>query len=185
DGTPASKKLSGNDIDKALKEADDLYNPPVVIEKWEELILDTAKDKPTDTTDESKQDTETKAETTQTATVTPVKTTSTAYAVRVPRSTELHALSDGRVLIRSGKVNRPLGGQEILRLASAKNTGDFESDIVPGATKDDFSRKMIDEYLEKRAERTKRPYNGKIDDLLVEIGALTSDGHPTVSGILL
>ena len=78
-----------------------------------------------------------------------------------------------------------LGGQEILRLASAKNTGDFESDIIPGATKDDFSRKMIDEYLEKRAERTKRPYNGKIDDLLVEIGALTSDGHPTVSGILL
>jgi ATP-dependent DNA helicase RecG len=107
------------------------------------------------------------------------------YTLQVPRSIELHALADGRVLIRSGTSNRPLGGQEILRLASAKNTGDFESEVVPGATKDDFSRKMLDEYLEKRAERTKRPYNGKIDDLLREIGALDSEGNPTVSGILL
>ncbi|RMG87409.1 MAG: hypothetical protein D6712_05690 [Chloroflexi bacterium] len=109
----------------------------------------------------------------------------TVYAVRIPRSIELHALADGRVLIRSGEKNRPLGGQEILRLASAKSTGDFESEVVPGATKDDFSRKMIDEYLAKRAERTKRPYNGKIDDLLREIGAIDAEGNPTVSGILL
>jgi len=107
------------------------------------------------------------------------------YALRVPRSIELHALTDGRVLIRSGTKNRPLGGQEILRLASTKNTGDFESDILPGATKDDFSRKVLDEYLEKRAERTKRPYDGKLDDLLKEIGALNADGNPTVSGILM
>jgi ATP-dependent DNA helicase RecG len=108
-----------------------------------------------------------------------------AYSLRVPRSTELHALTDGRVLIRSGINNRPLGGQEILRLASAKSTGDFEAELVPGATKDDFSRKMIDEYLAKRAERTKRPYNGKIDDLLREIGAVDNEERPTVSGILL
>jgi ATP-dependent DNA helicase RecG len=108
-----------------------------------------------------------------------------AYVVRVPRSIELHAMTDGRVLIRSGAKNRPLGGQEILKLASAKSTGDFESEVVPGATKDDFSRKMIDEYLAKRAERTKRPYNGKVDDLLKEIGAVDAEGKPTVSGILL
>ncbi|NWF68237.1 MAG: putative DNA binding domain-containing protein [Chloroflexi bacterium] len=107
------------------------------------------------------------------------------YALRVPRSVELHALSDGRVLIRSGVRNRPLGGQEILRLASAKSTGDYESEIVSGVTKDDFSRKMLDEYLAKRAERTKRPYNGKIDDLLREIGAINADGKATVSGVLL
>jgi ATP-dependent DNA helicase RecG len=110
---------------------------------------------------------------------------STAYALRVPRSIELHALNDGRVLIRSDVNNRPLGGQEILKLASAKSTGDYESEPVPGATKDDFSRKMIDEYLAKRAERTKRPYNGKIDDLLREIGAIDTADRPTVSGILL
>lgn len=109
----------------------------------------------------------------------------TVYALRVPRSIELHAVNDGRVLIRSDKNNRPLGGQEILKLASAKSTGDYESEPVPGATKDDFSRKMIDEYLAKRAERTKRPYNGKIDDLLREIGAVDATGKPTVSGILL
>lgn len=109
----------------------------------------------------------------------------TAYSIKVPRSVELHALTDGRVLIRSGVKNRPLGGQEILKLASAKSTGDFESEAVPGASKDDFSRKMIDEYLEKRAERSKRPYNGKIDDLLQEIGAVSAEGKPTVGGILL
>lgn len=107
------------------------------------------------------------------------------YALRVPRSIELHALSDGRVLIRAGAKNRPLGGQEILKLASAKNSGDYESELIKGASKDDFSRKMIDEYLAKRAERTKRPYNGKIDDLLREIGAIDTEGKPTVSGILL
>lgn len=109
----------------------------------------------------------------------------TVYALRVPRSIELHAVNDGRVLIRSDKSNKPLGGQEILKLASAKSTGDYESEVVPGATKDDFSPKIIEEYLAKRAERTKRPYNGKIDDLLREIGATDAAGKPTVGGILL
>jgi ATP-dependent DNA helicase RecG len=109
----------------------------------------------------------------------------TLFTLRVPRSIELHALSDGRVLIRSGVKNRPLGGQEILKLASAKSTGDYELEVVPGATMDDFSNKIITEYLTKRAERTKRPYNGKIADLMKEIGAVNDEGKATVSGILL
>ena len=109
----------------------------------------------------------------------------TAYALRVPRSIELHALADGRVLIRSGSGNRPLGGHEILRLASTKNTGDFENKALSGVMPDDFSPKMIEEYLEKRAERTKRPFNGEQNDLLVEIGAITPNGKPTVSGVLM
>ncbi len=109
----------------------------------------------------------------------------TVYALRVPRSIELHALDDGRVLVRTGTHNRPLGGQEILKLASAKSTGDYESETVPGAAREDFSQKMLDEYLVKRAERTKRPYNGKIEDLLQEIGALDTEGKPTVCGILM
>ena len=156
-GRPAAKAEAA-DVDQMLKLAGDLYNPPVVIEKWEEIAVESA--------DHASRGL-------------------AAYAVRVPRSTELHALSDGRVLIRSGSINRPLGGQEISRLASAKNTGDFESDAVPGASIDDFSRKMIDEYLEKRAERTKRPYSGKVNDLLIEIGAVTAEGKPTVCGLLL
>jgi len=288
-GIASKKKLDTTKVQKALKDADDLYNPPVVMDKWEEVALpitfkigedetteektdkkasvkkeqssskskvvdtktsDDSKtvitkpvdDKKTDTKSSDKSDKKTtdakksddkkidskatdsdtndkkevvseksdakkpdskdtddkkspdskiddvKADDTKDKDSTDLGETPetfTVYAVRVPRSIELHALSDGRVLIRSGAKNRPLGGQEILRLASAKSTGDFESEIVPGATKDDFSRKMIDEYLEKRAERTKRPYNGKIDDLLQEIGAITADGKPTISGILL
>ncbi|HYO88184.1 MAG TPA: ATP-binding protein [Candidatus Limnocylindrales bacterium] len=111
--------------------------------------------------------------------------TATVFALRVPRSIELHAMDDGRVLIRTDKANRPLGGQEILKLASAKSTGDYESEAVAGATRDDFSKKMIDEYLVKRAERTKRPHTSKADDLLHEIGALDPAGRPTVGGILL
>lgn len=114
-----------------------------------------------------------------------VDNSTTVFALRVPRSIELHAVNDGRVLIRGDKANRPLGGQEILKLASAKSTGDYESEPVPGATKDDFSRKMVEEYVAKRAERTKRPYNGKVDDLLREIGAVDASGRPTVGGILL
>lgn len=117
--------------------------------------------------------------------IAPKPEASPVYAVRIPRSIELHALNDGRVLIRSGARNRPLGGQEILRLASAKGTGEFEAEVVPGATQADFSRRLIDEYLTKRAERTKRPFSGSIDDMLLEIGALTSDRRPTTAGILL
>lgn len=246
DGKQSTKSIDSDAIEKAMREADDLYNPPVVVDKWEEVVVtdgdgdeadadDSDSDEPDDDADdsddddtgaeedkddaaaksdatesddddddndstdsngagkESKADTASSAETkTATATKTAEKTKTdndadefTVYAVRVPRSIELHALSDGRVLIRSGARNRPLGGQEILRLASAKSTGSYEAEVVPGATREDFNRKMIDEYLAKRAERTKRPYNGKIDDLLVEIGALTADGNPTITGVLL
>ena len=176
-GQPSTARTAGTDIDQVLKLAGDLYNPPVIIEKWEEISVEAGNANHAD------QDPETSGNGSSAAS--PPATSFPAYAIRVPRSTELHALADGRVLIRSGSVNRPLGGQEILRLASAKNTGDFESDVVPGASMDDFSRKMIDEYLEKRAERTKRPYNGKINDLLNEIGAVTAEGKPTVCGLLL
>jgi ATP-dependent DNA helicase RecG len=109
----------------------------------------------------------------------------TVYTIRVPRSIELHALTDGRVLIRSGAKNRPLGGQEILKLASAKSTGDFESEDVPGTTTADFSEKVLDEYLKKRAERTKRPISEDRNDLLREIGAIDEKGNITVTGVLL
>lgn len=116
----------------------------------------------------------------------PVETEkATVYALRVPRSIELHALSDGRVLIRGDAENRPLGGQEILKLASAKSTGDYESEAVAGVPSEMLSKKMIDEYITKRGERTKRPFTGSHDDLLREMGAIDTAGRPTVGGILL
>ncbi len=175
DGTPAPGRTDSADIDKVLTLADELYNPPVVVEKWEEISINARASASTAAESSSNGGRHDHSS----------PESVPAYAIRVPRSTELHALADGRVLIRSGKVNRPLGGQEILRLASAKNTGDFESEAVPGATIDDFSREIIDEYLEKRAERTKRPYSGEINTLLSEIGAITAEGKPTVCGLLL
>ena len=109
---------------------------------------------------------------------------SSAFGLRVPRSIELHSLTDGRVLIRGDAQNRPVGGQELLRLASAKTTGDFEASSLTGATTDDFSKKMLEEYMTKRAERTKRPFTGSLDDLLKEIGAVDQTGKPTVAGLL-
>jgi ATP-dependent DNA helicase RecG len=235
DGDQTSAGVNGDDVDKAMKEADDLYNPPVVVNRWEEVRLslqnghlvegdeagvpvasatdaeaDTEPDNETATktanlfadddpdADEPTADTEPDTDDADDAAAdatadddTPAEQEDelddsfTVYAVRVPRSIELHALSDGRVLIRSGASNRPLGGQEILRLASAKSTGDFEAEMVAGTSRDDFNSDMIDEYLEKRAERNKRPFSGKVDDLLQEIGAITDDGKPTVTGILL
>lgn len=175
DGTISNAPANSCEIERALRRAEDLYNPPVVIERRGEIVLQSAELPAENLPDQGDNGGAGPA----------FSARASAYAIQVPRSTELHALADGRVLIRSGSVNRPLGGQEIQRLASAKNTGDFETEAVAGAAIDDFSRAMIDEYLEKRAERTKRPYSGEVKRMLEEIGAVTADGKPTVCGLLL
>lgn len=109
----------------------------------------------------------------------------TAYAINVPRSPELHSLADGRVLIRVGGENRPLGGEEIRHLAATKSAGDFEAEALPGATRADLDDEMIAEYVEKRQQRQRRVFEETPDELLQEIGALTRDGRPTHSGLLL
>ncbi|KAB2904766.1 MAG: hypothetical protein F9K27_07225 [Anaerolineae bacterium] len=106
-------------------------------------------------------------------------------AIRVPRSIELHATTDGRVLVRSGQDNRPLGGQEIRRLATDKATGDFEIETVPGASLDDFDPDVVEEFIRKRNARTRQPWAGSTEDLLVEVGACSEKREPTVAGILL
>lgn len=200
DGSKSDNTPDIDALQQAMKKADDLYNPPVVVDKWEEIQLTVVNGKVISvdidddfgSTNGNGKHTNDATEINDTSKVTIPATANdkanpgfTVYAMRVPRSVELHALSDGRVLIRTGDKNRPLGGQEILRLASAKSSGDFEAELVPGATKEDFSRDMIEEYLTKRAERTKRPFSGKVDDLLQEVGAITAEGKPTVAGILL
>lgn len=154
EGKASSAKLEVEKLAAALKEADALCSPTVVVGSWEEIVLEgSGKGR--------------------------------AFSLRVPRSIELHSLTDGRVLIRGGAQNRPVGGQELLRLASAKTTGDFESTSVVGANKDDFSQKIISEYLTKRSERTKRPPSTNIDEMLMEIGAVDQTGKPTIAGLML
>ena len=109
----------------------------------------------------------------------------TVIAIRVPRSSELHSLEDGRVLVRSGVENRPLGGAEIRHLVTTKSSGDFESEQVSGTTFDDLNPEIVAEYRAKRAERQRRPVTGDDIGLLSGIGALSEEGVPTVSGMLL
>ena len=106
-------------------------------------------------------------------------------AIHVPRSTELHSLTDGRVLIRSGAQNKPLSGDAIRHLAATKSSGDFEMEPVAGATLDDLDPEVITEYRERWEEKHRRPWSGTQEDLLQAAGALAPGGVPTVAGILL
>lgn len=105
--------------------------------------------------------------------------------VRVERSAELHTLEDGRVLVRRGAENVPASGEEIERLMASRPIGDFELQPVVGATRDDLDDDIIDEYLECRQKRNPRQAILPKDKLLQQIGALTTDCVPTVSGLLL
>lgn len=109
----------------------------------------------------------------------------TVILLHVPRSPELHSLEDGRVLIRRGSENRPLEGREIQQLAATKSVGDYEAEVIPGATRKDFDEAMIEEYIAKREARQRRRITGTVEELMVEIGAMTPEGRPTVAGILL
>ena len=55
-----------------------------------------------------------------------------AVAIQVARSTELHSLADGRVLVRTHAGNEPLDGAKISHLAATKASGDFEMETVRG-----------------------------------------------------
>lgn len=138
-------------VEDALRQAEELCNPPVVVGTWEQVEVEGK----------------------------------SAVTIRVPRSIELHALADGRVLVRSGSDNRPLGGHEIRRLASDKSTGDFEIETVPGASLDDFDPDVVEEFIQKRNERTRKTWSGSSEQLLIEVGACNEKREPTVAGVLL
>jgi ATP-dependent DNA helicase RecG len=110
---------------------------------------------------------------------------SSLIAVSVARSTELHSVSDGRVVIRMGAENRPLAGDAIRQLAATKSSGEFEAEAVPGARRSDLDDEVIAEYIAKREERQRRRATSTPAELLQEIGALDAHGQPTVAGLLL
>lgn len=105
-------------------------------------------------------------------------------SLNVPRSTDLHSLDDGRVLIRSGNQNRPLSGDEVRDLAASKNTAEYETETVPGARPDDLDADIIRDYLTRREERG-APRTLDVAELLYEIGATDREGQPTTIGVLL
>ena len=109
----------------------------------------------------------------------------TIVILRVDRSPEMHSLWDGRVVVRKGMENRPAEGADIDLLAANRPQGDFELQEVAGAKRDDLNEDVIDHYLERRQKRNPRASVLPKDKLLQQIGALTENKTPTVSGLLL
>ena len=105
--------------------------------------------------------------------------------LRVERSSELHILADGRALVRHRRENRPLGPAELQMLVANRSMGEFETEEVSGSTREDLDEEVIDEYLEKRQQRNPRGTLLPKNTLLQQIGAITEDGAPTISGMLL
>lgn len=105
--------------------------------------------------------------------------------LRVDRSSQIHSLMDGRMLVRRGDSNSPTDGSTISQMLANRPSGDFEMQPVAGAARDDLNEDVINEYLEKRQQRSPRSSIIAKDKLLQQIGALTEGGEPTVSGILL
>ncbi len=109
----------------------------------------------------------------------------TIVQLRVPKSDEVHALWDGRIMVRKGATNAPLEGKDINQLMANRPAGEFELEAVAGATIDDLDDNVIDEYMERRQKRSPRSQIMPRLKLLRQIGALAEDGTPTVSGLLL
>ena len=108
-----------------------------------------------------------------------------AVAIHAPRSSELHSLADGRVLVRTHAGNQPLDGPRISILAATKSSGDFEVETVAGASRADLDPEVIHDYLQRRTARLGRDLGQTEDELLAAIGALNPQGQPTVAGLLL
>jgi len=108
-----------------------------------------------------------------------------AFFIRIPRSTELHSLDDGRVFIRTREGNRLLSGDEIRHLAASKSVGDYEAELVLKAKRQDLDDEVIGEFVERWQEKSGREWVRPVDELLQQLGALDEKGRPTVAGMLL
>lgn len=108
-----------------------------------------------------------------------------AWAVGVARGVRVHALTDGRVMVRAGKHNRALHSDEIHQLISARMAGDFEAELVPGANPNDLDAALLADYILAREQYAGDDCCGDATTVLTEIGAVTPVGGVTVAGMLL
>ena len=109
----------------------------------------------------------------------------TVVVLTVPKSDTIHTLVDGRVLMRKGSQTAPAGPEDLALLMAMRPTGDFELQPVPGAKRDDLDDEVISAYMEQRRIRNPQSRVMSTDTLLMQIGALTPERAPTISGLLL
>ncbi len=91
---------------------------------------------------------------------------------------DLHALADGRVLVRTSNGNEALDGARISHLAASKATGDYEQEPVPGATRADLDPDVIHDYVQRRIDRLGRDVGEDAEDILTAAGALSLTACP-------
>lgn len=108
-----------------------------------------------------------------------------AVGLQVPRSAELHSLADGRVFVRTHAGNQPLDGTRISQLAATKASGDFETELVPGASRSDLDEDVIRDFMDRRTARLGRDLGQVEAEILAASGALDAHGQPTLAGLLL
>lgn len=96
----------------------------------------------------------------------------------------------GKYMERDGKKNRPLGPRQLRDLLRRRGEGNFEAQVLPGATLDDLDRERVDSYAKlflTDVSSRSRWDEGTLD-LLFRRGCLTKESgtyHPTVAGLLL
>jgi ATP-dependent DNA helicase RecG len=106
------------------------------------------------------------------------------YQVYIHESPQLHALADGRVLVRHFDNNRRLNGDEIRQLAHYKNLGRFERTPVPGTQATDFDPNLLRPFVARLQLQVPELVPVDTEHLLHVIHALDSCGQPTVTGLL-
>lgn len=104
---------------------------------------------------------------------------------RVYRSPVLHVLDDGRILVRTGDLNRLLSSTQVEQMAASRSLGDYEAEPAIGMGRSDLDDEILREFVQVWEERQGRQLTRPLDDFLTEMGWLLPDGQPTVAGILL
>ncbi len=101
------------------------------------------------------------------------------------RPTGYRMTVEGRVLVRSGKLNVEVSPERELRGRLEPELQSYEERAVPGATLADLDEAILDEYQRNRIRRGPRGEVVTRAELLREAGAVDADGNVTTAGLLL
>ncbi len=109
----------------------------------------------------------------------------TIVVLNVMESRDIHSLLDGRILTRSGTVNRILLGPEIQQILRQRPTQVGELQPIYEASLDDFNMPLIHEYMSLLGRKVSSNAGMTVADFLQEQRALDEDCCPTVGGMVL